>query len=121
LKEMNNVGVQKIIIDNHREIAIVNVNQDTVIAIIDAVVKATKRDEYVELTSFSIVEIARKKIVAVHICENAYGYTLYEEALCLKNQDTCTVMSYIAYIMCNEGSCEEEKLINTVKCIASRY
>ncbi|MEM0371366.1 MAG: hypothetical protein QXG46_02750 [Ignisphaera sp.] len=118
---MSNVDVQKIIIDSHREIAIIKINQATVIAIIDAIAKATKKEEYTELTSFSTVEIGKRKIEPIHMCENAYSYMLYEEALCLKNQDICTVISYIAYIVCNEGSCEEERIINTVKCIASRY
>lgn len=119
---MDGTTIRKILIDEHREVTIVKLNQNEAVAIIDAVGKTVERDECTETVSFGAINVAKCERNVASSCKNTnYSYSLYEEAVCLRNQDTCTIMSYIVYIKCSEEYCEEDKLIDTVRCIASRY
>lgn len=110
-------------LDEHRKAVIIKVSKDVSVAIIDVVpLPAEKRDRYSEEVPFNNILIVKRKVEEKRC--HGYDYDILEEAVCFRGQETCTVISYIVYIVHKQDKDEkyvDKNLIDIIKCIAFTY
>lgn len=109
-------------VDTHRKAVVLKTNNNFV-AIVDSLPFTTERGLYEEVLQFNEIDIVKRKIdVNISCFSDNYEYEVIEEAVCLKNQDSCTVISYIINIECLKLlECRLEEIIELIKCFASKY
>lgn len=109
--------------NTHRKVIVNKISESKTIVILDSSPHIFKKHLYEEVISFSEVNIVRRRIEPGTICVfEGYKYTITEEAVCLKNQEDCTAISYILYVECSKPSgCNDKEIIDLINCITSTY
>lgn len=110
-------------VNTHRKVIVNKVSESKTIVILDSLPHIFKKHLYEEVISLSEVNIVRRRIDPSAICRfEGYKYTITEEAVCLKNQEDCTVISYILNIECSKPSgCNDKEIKDLINCITSIY
>jgi hypothetical protein len=114
--------IKEFYVDAYRKAIITKSGNSNYIAVVDSLPYTVEKKLYEEIFQFSEVIITRRKIEANADCSSKNNrYSVIEEAVCLENQENCTVISYVVDIECPQHLNCEEEIIELIKCIASKY
>uniref|UniRef100_A0A7C2Z984 Uncharacterized protein n=1 Tax=Ignisphaera aggregans TaxID=334771 RepID=A0A7C2Z984_9CREN len=116
--------VDEIFVDVHRKAIINKLDEHSIMIVLDATPRTTKRDLYEEIVPFGEVDIVKRRMEFLDPeCElEGISYKVLEEAVCLKNSIDCAPLSYIITIECsNTLQCNRPDLEKIIKCIVSKY
>lgn len=111
--------------NGHRKAIVIRVSSGVYAAVMDAMPRILERTRYDEIIPLNSIDIVRRRLAidSGGTCRSeGYSYIVFEEAVCLKSEEVCTVFSYTIHVVCEGGDgCSDNGVVGLVKCLAGSF